>query len=213
MDSDKKKAASAYFNQIAAPSQYFADDWITLKAKINEHKIVSSLLDSEGNNQCQRALDVGCGVGGYFNILLEKGFRIVGCDIAENMIRVCRSKYGERYGVELVMADVEHLPFTPKSFHLILCIDTLQYVSEKSRRLAVQQLVKQVKPGKAIIIEVKNKYCPAFWLKRDTLAEFYSIKSVTSVLKNSGCHIEAIKGVFWLAFFSPIVVIKARKIK
>ena len=210
---NRKKAITLFFNRIARPSEYFAGDKITIKAKENEHRLVNEMLGDAGHGK--RALDVGCGVGGYFDILLEKGFEVVGFDIAENMIKVCRSRYAERKNVEIVTADVEYLPFIPDSFHLVLCIDTLQYVGEQSRRLALQEMVKLVKPGELLIAEVKNKFCPAFWLNkrhRDALAEVYSIASVTSVLKRSGCTIEVIKGVFWPTFLSPIVVVKARRL-
>lgn len=211
---DRKREVISQFNQIAHPFQFFAGEWVTHRAKRSEHDIVAILLAGEGNSPNKKALDAGCGVGGYFDILLDKAFHVVGFDIAENMVKVCRSRYGGRNNVEVVMADVEYLPFTPDSFHLVLCIDTLQYVDRESRRLTLQEMVKLVKPGNLIIIEVKNKYCPTFWLsKRRTglLAQFYSIASVTSVLENSGCAIEAIRGVFWPTFLSPIVVVKARK--
>jgi len=211
---NRKRGVISQFNQIARPTQSFAGGWITRRAKRHEHDIVSLLLAGEGNSPPKRALDAGCGVGGYFDILLEKGFHVIGLDIAENMVRVCRSRYGEGENVDILMADIEYLPFTPDSFHLVLCIDTLQYIGEESRRLALQEMVKLVKPNNLIIVEVKNKYCPAFWLnkRRDgLLAEFYSISNVTSVLESSGCAIEAIKGVFWPTFLSPIVVVKARK--
>jgi len=213
--SRKKVAISSLFNKIAYPSQFFAGDWITRRAKINEHKIVANLLSREKIEQGARALDVGCGAGGYFDILLAKGFHVVGFDIAENMVKVCRAKYGEGNNVELMMADVEYLPFVLDSFHLVLCIDTLQYMDEESRGFVLKELVKLIKPGNPMIVEVKNKYCPAFWFHKwhykRTLQEHYSITSVASVLKNSGCTIEAIKGVFWPAFLSPVVVVKARR--
>jgi len=45
----KKKAIASYFNTIARPDQYFAGGWITIRAKKNEHKIVSEMLAREEN--------------------------------------------------------------------------------------------------------------------------------------------------------------------
>lgn len=110
---DRKKAVISYFNRIARPGEYFAGDRITIKAKRSEHKIVSCLLAKEENLSDKRALDIGCGIGGYFDILSRKGFTIVGLDIAENMIKECRSKYAERDSIELILAGIEYLPFQP----------------------------------------------------------------------------------------------------
>jgi 2-polyprenyl-3-methyl-5-hydroxy-6-metoxy-1,4-benzoquinol methylase len=210
---DKKKAIIQKFDKAARPGQYFAEGWITVKAKRNEHKIVSDLLDRAGSWHSKRALDVGCGIGGYFDILLDRGLGVVGFDVSRNMIGVCRSKYAERDNVALMLADIEHLPFQPKSFETVLSIDVLVYLDEKSRKVALENLVKLLKAGGVIFVEVKNKACPAYWLKRfrDPLGEKYSIASITSILKNAGCTIEAVKGVLGPAFISPIVVIMAKK--
>jgi ubiquinone/menaquinone biosynthesis C-methylase UbiE len=213
MKLDRKKAIAQTFNKIASPSQYFAGSWITIKAKRNEHKIVATMLSQREHVSGKRALDVGCGVGGYFDILLGNGFNIVGLDIAESMIKVCHSKYAQKDSVELMLADIDHLPFNQNSFDMALCIDTLQYMDEKARRSALENIVQLLKPGALIIVEVKNKACPAYLFKRyqDRLGERYSVVSVTSVLKSSGCEIKAIEGVFPPTFLAPIVVVKARK--
>jgi ubiquinone/menaquinone biosynthesis C-methylase UbiE len=213
MKLDRKKAITQIFNKIASPSQYFAGDWVTITAKRNEHKIVSELIEREENLGGKRLLDVGCGVGGYFDILLRRGFNIVGFDIAENMVKVCRSKYSDRNNVELLLSDAEYMPFKLESFDAILVIDMLVYLSGAQREGFLQSAVELVRPGGLVIVEVKNKTCPAYLFKRyqDRLGERYSIASVTSVLKSSGCKIEAIKGVFWPTFLAPIVVVKARK--
>lgn len=209
---NKKRAIISHFSRTATAESYFAGGRIAIKAKNAEHRLVSELLASE-NPRDKKALDIGCGVGGYFDILLEKGFHIVGLDIAEGMVTVCHSKYADSDSVELARADLENLPLRPDCFDLILCIDTLQYVNNESRRLALQEMVKLVKQGGLIIVEVKNKACPAFWLSRwrGDLAQLYSIASVTSVLKRSGAKILAVRGVFKPTFLSPIVVVKARK--
>lgn len=144
---------------------------------------------------------------------MEKGLRVVGFDIAQIMIKVWRSKFAGRDSVELMIADVQHMPFRHDSFDLVLCIDTLAYISEEARRHALQEITKFIKPGGLIMVDVKNKACPAFRFKRyrDKLGERYSIASVTFVLKSNDCKIEEVKGVFPPTFLAPIVVIKARK--
>lgn len=205
----RKERVKEYFNRsaVANPETFFAGG-VTIKAKENEHRIVSDMLGNASHGQ--RALDAGCGVGGYIDILLQKDYPIIGIDIAPNMLKVCQSKYP---GVELALVELEQIPFKEQSFDVILCIDTLQYFSRKSRRLAVENLIKLLKPGGTIILDVKNKYCPFFLFKRfrDYLAEFYSIASITNILKEGGCGNIQTKGVLFPTFASPIVVVKANK--
>lgn len=213
MQSGKKKAITSYFNRIARRQEYFAAGWITTKAKRNEHKIVSDLLAEAGNLSGKNAIDAGCGVGGYIGILLEKHCHIIGIDIAPDAVRVCRAKYAGE--VELILAELEQIPLKASSFDIVVCIDTLQYLEENTRYATVRGLVSLLKPGGTIILDVKNKWCPVFLSKRfrDILAEFYSIGSITNILREQGCHNVTTRGVFWPTFLSPIVVIKARKPK
>ena len=80
---------------------------------------------------------------------------MVGFDIADNMIRVCHSKYGERDSVELMLADIEHLPLKPNSFDAALAIDMLVYVSDTSRKVCLENMANLVSLGGIIIVEVK----------------------------------------------------------
>lgn len=210
-------------NENARSPQFFAGARITRRAKVNEHNIVAGMLSKEEKGYgSKRALDIGCGIGGYFDILLNKGYHVVGFDIAEKMVKVCHSRYGGRNDIELMVADAEHMPLNLKVFDLVLCLDTLQYVnynlastvgSGMARESVLKRIVELAKPGGVIIVDVKNQACPAYFLKRfrDILVEQYSIGSITSVLKSNHCVVEEVRGVFWPTFLSPIVLIKARK--
>jgi SAM-dependent methyltransferase len=53
------------------------------------------------------ALDVGCGTGRAFDPLLDRGWKVVGCDISRGMLKQAAVKFGSR--VELVAADARDL--------------------------------------------------------------------------------------------------------
>ena len=201
-----KKLVVRQFNASACPGQMYARDRTTIKAKKKEHKIVSNLLDNDENGK--KVLDAGCGVGGYFETLLGRGYSVIGVDIAQNPLKVCHSKYPE---VALVLADIERIPFRADSFDLILCIDTLQYLDSESRTRAVESLVDLLKPGKIIILDVKNKWCPAYWLKRGGLKKLYSIRDIIPILTKTGCEEIKVREAFPLSLISPILVITAKK--
>ncbi|MBA7642713.1 Ubiquinone biosynthesis O-methyltransferase [subsurface metagenome] len=209
MNQRKKRIAEA-FNNIAKPGQFFAAPGITTTAKRNEHRIVSDMLGNASYGK--QALDAGCGIGGYTDILIQKGYDVVGVDIAGGMVEFCRLKYEGR--VALAIADIGCTPFKEISFDLVLCIDTLQYVNHRGRQAIVESLVKLLRPGGTIILDIKNKWCPFFLFKRfkDRLAEFYTVGSIASVLRKQGCRNIHSKGVFFPKLISPIVVVKARKV-
>jgi SAM-dependent methyltransferase len=55
-----------------------------------------------------RLLDVACGTGFSFIPLLERGWRVTGCDLSPAMVEAARAKVGDR--AELHVADMRELP-------------------------------------------------------------------------------------------------------
>ncbi len=55
-----------------------------------------------------RLLDVGCGTGLSLVSMVERDWRVTGCDISPAMLELARGKVGER--AELVVADMRELP-------------------------------------------------------------------------------------------------------
>jgi SAM-dependent methyltransferase len=83
------------------------------------------------------ALDVGCGTGRAFEPLLNRGWRVVGCDVSAGMLAETRRKFGSR--VELLQLDARALPpISPASevpageaFDLVLLLnDVVNYLTE-----------------------------------------------------------------------------------
>lgn len=64
-------------------------------------------------------LDVACGTGKSFLPLLERGWRVTGCDISPAMLAVARTKAP---GARLVQADMRALPRLGE-FDLVTCLD------------------------------------------------------------------------------------------
>lgn len=74
----------------------------------------------------RRLLDVGCGTGKSFLPMLQRGWKVVGCDVSPAMLEVAREKVGD--AVPLHVADVRELPVLGE-FDLIWALnDTLNYL-------------------------------------------------------------------------------------
>ncbi|HEU4392568.1 MAG TPA: class I SAM-dependent methyltransferase [Solirubrobacterales bacterium] len=67
-----------------------------------------------------RLLDVGCGTGKSFIPMLERGWRVTGCDVSPAMVELARDKVGEE--VELGVADMRELPVLGE-FDLVWALD------------------------------------------------------------------------------------------
>lgn len=83
------------------------------------------------------ALDVGCGTGRAFEPLMNRGWKVFGCDVSASMLAIAAEKFGSRVG--LLNADARTLPPIAPSpelpagecFHLVLLLnDVINYLTE-----------------------------------------------------------------------------------
>lgn len=73
-----------------------------------------------------RLLDIACGTGLSFVTMLERGWKVTGCDISPAMLEIAKEKYGDR--AELFVADMRELPDIGE-FDLIWAVnDPLNYL-------------------------------------------------------------------------------------
>ncbi len=79
-------------------------------------------------------LDVGCGTGALLHMLGQQreAARLFGIDLSDQMIRVAKSKLGEK--ADLRVSDSEELPFDDEQFDLVTCTDWLGYTMVADKR-------------------------------------------------------------------------------
>jgi SAM-dependent methyltransferase len=80
----------------------------------------------EAGLEGDRLLDIACGTGLSFVTMLERGWKVTGCDISPAMLEIAEEKFGDR--AELFVADMRELPEIGE-FDLIWAInDPLNYL-------------------------------------------------------------------------------------
>lgn len=78
----------------------------------------------------ERLLDVGCGTGESLIPMLDRGWHVVGCDIAAAMVEIARQKVGEQ--IRLEVADMRELP-TFGAFDLVWSLnDSVNYLADRA---------------------------------------------------------------------------------
>jgi ubiquinone/menaquinone biosynthesis C-methylase UbiE len=94
-------------------------------------------------------LDAGCGTALLAEFLQTVGCRLVGVDFARSMIKKAMSKTGSR-NVDLVIADVDALPFAPGSFTKTLAITLAQNLLDPAATL--RELDRVTREGGLVVI-------------------------------------------------------------
>ena len=78
-------------------------------------------------------LDVGCGTGLFLKLAEQRGATVSGLDAAGPMIEIAR---GRTPAAELVVGEMEQLPFADRSFDVVTGFDVYQFAASPGRALA-----------------------------------------------------------------------------
>lgn len=79
----------------------------------------------------QRILDLGCGTGALVDPLLQRfpNATLLGLDLAQGMIEICRNKWADNPGLEFTQADVETFN-CDRTFDLVCSSCTFQWLTD-----------------------------------------------------------------------------------
>ncbi|WP_455392512.1 class I SAM-dependent methyltransferase [[Eubacterium] cellulosolvens] len=107
-----------------------------------------------------RVLDLGCGNGRNIVYLasINRGFRIIGLDFSERMLRIAKNKIndqGLKEHVEFILGDIVTLPFSSSTFDGVLFVAALHHLPTAAQRLgSLQEVERCLKPGTKAFISV-----------------------------------------------------------
>ncbi len=116
-----------------------------------------ALLDEEGwtaNNQyhnsllrhvpqnCENALEIGCGTGAFARVLAKRCRRVVGLDLSAEMIRVARARSEQFENLEFELADAMTWDFPQSHFDFICSIATLHHLDQRELLLKIRESLK-----------------------------------------------------------------------
>ncbi len=111
-----------------------------------------------------RILDVGCGTGRHTAEACRlPAAEVFGVDLKHDDLGRARERMALHAGLgehgggswHLAAADVTRLPFADDSFDLVICSEVLEHV--EAERLAWQELLRVLKPGKLLAVSVPRR--------------------------------------------------------
>jgi ubiquinone/menaquinone biosynthesis C-methylase UbiE len=106
-------------------------------------------------------LDAGCGTGIFTEDIIETGARVVGLELAFDMLRRAVTKCSRRT-FESIIGDIQRLPFADDSFNKAISITAIEFIQDARR--AVEELFRVTKPGGCIVVATLNSLSP--WAQR-----------------------------------------------
>ena len=98
-----------------------------------------------------KVLDAGCGIGGYIAIAKILGFRAEGIDIADEAVKIAKSK-----GLNVKQGDIRKLPYKNKTFDIVISGGVVEHFPETYQ--AIKEIARVLKKGGFFIGNVPYKY-------------------------------------------------------
>lgn len=109
-------------------------------------KISSSIVSLARNNKFEKILDVGCGTGKLVKYLVNKGFKVVGCDPFS--IREPNKLF--------IKAKATSLPFPDNSFDLLTSVSVVEHLEKKECSKFIDEAGRVLRPGGCIFLVTPN---------------------------------------------------------
>jgi ubiquinone/menaquinone biosynthesis C-methylase UbiE len=126
-------------------------------------------------------IDVGCGTGMLFEHLHDYRL-LVGVDPSMNMLKKAKKRTRKGSNMELVLGDVEALPFRGDSSDVVFCISVLQLMDDPRRGLEEILRVLKSKGSFAVTLIRKARFAQDLdKFVRGAVVELYDSESMKDV--------------------------------
>jgi 2-polyprenyl-3-methyl-5-hydroxy-6-metoxy-1,4-benzoquinol methylase len=132
----------------------FADQW---DARMDRNEIdkrlrlVFSRFLRREEVRGKRVLDAGAGMGYFSRTLADWGAHLVAMDMGPALL----SKVREKCAAEAVVGSALELPFSDKSFDVVLCTEVIEHTRDPRR--AVAELCRVSAPGCLLLLTTPNR--------------------------------------------------------
>jgi ubiquinone/menaquinone biosynthesis C-methylase UbiE len=116
-------------------------------------RFLEELVPCFGLKPGQRILDAGTGTGVLIPYLVQavgSSGSITAIDYAEEMVKICGSKYGHLQNVTIENQNVETLNYPPNFFNAVTCFGLFPHIEDRER--ALSQFNQVLKGGGRLII-------------------------------------------------------------
>jgi ubiquinone/menaquinone biosynthesis C-methylase UbiE len=102
-----------------------------------------------------RIVEIGCGGGQGLNLLLDISNDVIGYDIDQKNIDICKQNYKNEKRIKFIKADVENIEFEKNTIETILIFETIYYLKDQNKFF--KKLHQSLKKNGKIIICSANK--------------------------------------------------------
>ena len=147
-----KEGVMEFYNKVAPEYDSSSKLRITRVIEKCEEAIICSLLRGK---RFQKSIDLGAGTGRYIKFLTCTSKHTIALDFSFNMLKTLREKFRHHPNLDMVCADIEHLPFRNHVFSFALSTLTLDHIPNITS--ALNEIFRVLNTGGELIISSFNE--------------------------------------------------------
>ncbi len=157
--------------------------------RAGQERRLKMLQEAAGARLNGSVLVDGCGVGAYFGRLASADHLTVGMDIEFE-----RTQDAQKKAATVVCGAGEYLPFAADTFDLVYSHEVLEHVADD--QLAVQEMVRVLRPGGRIVLFCPNRGYPfethgVYWRGKYRFGNIFLVNYLPRVLRDKlAPHVE-----------------------
>jgi SAM-dependent methyltransferase len=97
-------------------------------------------------------LDMGCAAGAEIPALRAMGHKVIGADLSERMVQVCRQRFAGDQAVQVLCAEADRIPLAANSVDHVVCLGVFEFLPDY--RPALDDIARVLRPGGIVVLAI-----------------------------------------------------------
>lgn len=158
------KAAEIEHTKNIIQNAEFFWGWSTPAGKLRAKRRAEIIINEIKNRNYLKVLEIGCGTGVFTEFFCKANLDVCGTDISLDLLKKAKLRCLKSLSLNLIVSDVENLPFYDNSFDAIVGVCVLHHINVVS---ALKEIRRVVKNDGFILFSEPNMMNPQLMLQKN----------------------------------------------
>jgi ubiquinone/menaquinone biosynthesis C-methylase UbiE len=150
-------AYSKAYDQAVNDSIAFTGLSVDYFTRVKANYLIDLIADHFGEPKTVSVLDVGCGVGNYHKLIVDRVGQVTGVDVSESCIDVAKKHNPQ---VQYQAYEGERLPFADAAFDVAFTVCVMHHVPPAQWPMFTAEMKRVLKPGGMVAVFEHNPLNP-----------------------------------------------------
>jgi 2-polyprenyl-3-methyl-5-hydroxy-6-metoxy-1,4-benzoquinol methylase len=131
---------------VACYEGYGRNDYLSHLTKKRYHELLDKF---EPYRKTNRLIDVGCGIGYFLEVAMERGWEVYGTEFTQEAVQICSNK-----GIKMELGVLDPNKYTAESFDIITSFEVIEHINDP--RDEIQRFNRVLRSGGLVYVTTPN---------------------------------------------------------